>query len=170
MHVLFSTLIGKVGQIAQSLQHTFCRWTQPASTTPIISAVLDLSKTKQQLVVENAFLRQQLIVLHRQVKHPKFNSRDRFFLVAPAALVQTWKHLLLIAQPDTLLRWHRRGFRLLWKRKSKAKAGEPRIPAETIVLIQHMARDNPLWGAERSRGELLKLNIKLAKRTIQKYR
>ncbi|GAC1553619.1 MAG: hypothetical protein NVS2B7_29610 [Herpetosiphon sp.] len=177
MHALFSTLIGKVGQIAQRLQHTFIRWTTPASMATLGGAVLSLAKTKPQLVAENTFLRQQLIVLHRQVTHPAFCPRDRFVLVVLAALIRNWRQLLLIAQPDTLLRWHRQGFRLIWKVKSKARVREPRVPAETITLIRQMARDNPFArlggnrapGAERIRGELLKLKIRLAKRTIQKY-
>ena len=90
-------------------------------------------------------------------------------LVLLASLVHNWKQVLLILKPDTLLGWHRQGFRLLWKFKSKAKSRKPRIEAETIALIKQMASENPLWGAERIRGELLKLEIKVAKRTIQKY-
>ncbi|MFZ1043807.1 MAG: helix-turn-helix domain-containing protein [Anaerolineales bacterium] len=71
-----------------------------------------------------------------------------------------------IVQPDTLLRWHRELFRVYWRRKSQ---GQPKISAETIVLIRKMAKENPLWGAERIRGELLKLGMEVSKRTIQKY-
>jgi transposase InsO family protein len=72
-------------------------------------------------------------------------------------------------QPETLLRWHRELFRLVWKHKSKAPAHKPKIASETIALIRQMAKDNRLWGAERIRGELLKLGIHVCKRTIQKY-
>jgi putative transposase len=72
-------------------------------------------------------------------------------------------------QPDTLLRWHRELFRLFWKRKSKAASRKPKVAAETIALIREMATNNRLWGAERIRGELLKLGIHVCKRTIQKY-
>jgi putative transposase len=71
-------------------------------------------------------------------------------------------------QPDTLLRWHRELFRLVWKRKSKAASHKPKLAPETIALIREMARNNRLWGAERIRGELLKLGIYVCKRTIQK--
>jgi putative transposase len=64
-------------------------------------------------------------------------------------------------QPDALLRWHRELFRLYWKRKSKTSAHQPKIPAETIALIRRMATDNRLWGAERIRGELLKLGLRV---------
>jgi transposase InsO family protein len=76
---------------------------------------------------------------------------------------------MLIVKPETILRWHRRGFQLLWKRKSQPKGRETRIACETIELIKRMARENRLWGAERIRGELLKICIHHAKSTIQRY-
>ncbi len=111
----------------------------------------------------------QLIILRRQVKHPQPSNMDRAVLVLLASKLRAWKSALLIVQPDTLLRWHRQGFRLFWKRKSKAGPHNPKLPTETIELIKQMAHENRLWGAERIRGELLKLNIKVSKRTIQKY-
>ncbi len=119
------------------------------------------------MLLENALLRQQLIVLNRQVNRPQFNNTDRAPLVLLASRLQTWKSLLLIVQPDTLLRWHRKGFRLFWKRKSKTDSREPELPADTMELIKQMAEDNRLWGAERIRGELIKLDIRVCKRTIQ---
>ena len=74
-----------------------------------------------------------------------------------------------LVQPETLLRWHRELFRLYWKRRSKASSHKPRVAAETIALMREMAKENRLWGAERIRGELLKLGIRVCKRTIQKY-
>src|SRR5204862_4105643 len=71
--------------------------------------------------------------------------------------------------PETILRWHRELFCLFWKRKSRARSNKPRLSPETIVLIKDMASNNRLWGAERIRGELLKLDIRVSKRTIQKY-
>ena len=84
-------------------------------------------------------------------------------------MVRTWKHALFLVQPETLLRWHRELFRLFWKHKSKVCARKPRLSPETIALIKEMATKNRLWGAERIRGELLKLEIRVSKRTIQKY-
>jgi putative transposase len=84
--------------------------------------------------------------------------------------IRSWKNILFIVKPATLLKWHRQGFRLLWKLKSKSKKREPKISQETIQIIKQMANDNRLWGAERIRGELLKLQIKVSKRTILKYR
>jgi putative transposase len=90
-------------------------------------------------------------------------------LVFLARMVHTWKQALFIVQPETLLRWHRQGCKLFWKYGSKAISATPKISAETVALIKEMARDNRLWGAERIRGELLKLGLHVCKRTIQKY-
>src|SRR5258708_17008351 len=84
-------------------------------------------------------------------------------------MLRTWKQALFIVQPETLLRWHRERFRFFWKHKSKADSRQPKISPETIALIKEMASTNRLWGAERIRGELLKLGIRVCKRTIQKY-
>jgi transposase InsO family protein len=94
---------------------------------------------------------------------------DRSLLVLLAHRVPAWKNAVLIIQPNTLLRWHRQGFRLFWRRKSRAGARAPRIPVETITLIKEMAVTNHLWGVKRIQGELLKLDIKVSKRTIQRY-
>jgi putative transposase len=118
------------------------------------------------LMVENAMLRQQLIVLKRQVKRPQLTNSDRFRLVFLSHFTKFWKGSLHIVHPDTLLRWHRELFRMYWRQKSQ---GKPRISPETIGLIQKMARENPLWGAERIHGELLKLGIAVSKWSIQKY-
>ncbi len=111
----------------------------------------------------------QLIVLRRQVKRTQLTPTDRMLMVLLASKLQAWKSALFIVQPDTLLRWHRLGFRLFWKRKSRTKSQEPKLPSETVDLIKKMALDNRLWGAERIRGELLKLDIRVCKRTVQKY-
>src|SRR2546428_8947437 len=84
-------------------------------------------------------------------------------------MARTLKPTLFLVQPETVLRWHRELFRIFWKRKSKVHARKPRLSPETISLIKEMAAHNRLWGAERIRGELLKLDIRVSKRTIQKY-
>jgi Integrase core domain. len=111
-------------------------------------------------------LRQQLIVLNRQIKRPQLTNPDRFRIVLLSHFTKFWKQALHIVQPDTLLRWHRELFGLYWRQKSQRK---PKISPETIALIQKMAKENQLWGAERIRGELLKLGIEVSKRTIQRY-
>jgi len=134
-----------------------------------LATLTDLGKSKSQLIAENALLRQQLIILRRQVKRPPVTTTDRILLVLLARVVCTWQQALLIIQPDTLLRGPRELFRLFWKHKSKVPAHKPKVASETIALIRQMAKDNRLWGAERIRGELLKLGIHVCKRTIQKY-
>ena len=135
----------------------------------LLGTLADLARGKSELVAENALLRQQLIILRRQIKRPRYTNTDRVLLVLLARAVRAWRQALLIVQPETLLKWHRQGFRLFWKHKSKATSHKPKVMIEIIALINDMAKKNRLWGAERIRGELLKLDIHVCKRTIQKY-
>jgi len=132
--------------------------------------VEDLFRSPAELRAENAALRQQLIVASRKVKQPHFRPLERALMVALSSRVKNWTTAVLLVKPDTVLRWHRQGFRLLWKQKSKAMNPHPhRISAKTVALIRDMAIRNKTWGAERIRGELLKLGICVAKRTIQRH-
>ena len=97
---------------------------------------------------------------------PQLTNYDRFRLVFLSHFSVFWKQAPHIVQPDTLLRWHCELFRFYWRRKSQ---GKPKISPETIALIQEMAKENQLWGAERIRSELIKLGIEVSKRTIQRY-
>ncbi len=145
-------------------------WTRQRVGIPLLLGVLaDLTRSKRALALENALLRQQLIVARRQFKRPKLTPRDRFCLLLLARCAKHWRDALLLIKPDTLLRWHRGGFRLLWRRRTRARSNQPRLAPETATLIIRIARENRLWGAERIRGELLKLSIRVSKRTIQKY-
>jgi hypothetical protein len=135
----------------------------------LLGTIADLGRSKSELMAENVLLRQQLVILKRQVKRPACTKADRLLLVVLARMVRTWKQALVIVQPETLLRWHRQGFRLFWRQKSKATSTQAKVSAEIIALIKEMAKNNRLWGAERIRGELLKLDIRVCKRTIQKY-
>jgi len=129
----------------------------------------DVAKGKAALIAENALLRQQLIVLQRQVKRPVFTPRDRLLLVLLARLVAGWQGALLLVQSDTLLRWHRHAFRLVWRATSATALKRPQIAPATVALIKRLAAENPLWGAERVRGEMIKLGIRVGKRTVQRY-
>jgi len=157
------------GVCLQSIHHRFITLTKPDTTSLLLGTLTDLARSTSELVAENALLRQQLIILRRQVKRPACTKKDRMLLVLLASMVRAWKQTLFIVQPETLLRWHRQGFRLFWKYKSRAAARKSMISAEIVALIKDMARDNRLWGAERIRGELLKLGIRVCKRTIQNY-
>ena len=134
-----------------------------------LGALADHYRSRQELVAENQLLRQQVILLRRQISKPRLAPRDRVSLVLLASRTKTWAGAMLLVKPDTILRWHREGFRLFWKHKSRSKNRKARVPQTTIALIRQMARNNKLWGAERIRGELLKLGIRRAKTTIQRY-
>ena len=166
---VFTTLRRLKNGCWDALSSRLTRWTKPLTSSLLLQTLADLCRSKFELLAENALLRQQLIVLKRQVNRPECTKTDRILLVLLARLVRTWQTALYIVQPDTLLRWHRELFRWYWKRKSKTASHKPKVAAETITLIRQMAKDNQLWGAERIRGELLKLGIHVCKRTIQKY-
>jgi putative transposase len=172
---MFTRLLRRIvssGRVAlQALNRCLVAVTRPAAPTLIAGALADLTRSKPQLVAENALLRQQLLVLRRSVTRPRCTPADRAIFVLLAGRVRAWRQALLIVQPDTLLRWHRDLFRRHWRRKSRAKSMARRagVSAETITLIREMAVANRLWGAERIRGELLKLDIRVAKWTVQKY-
>ncbi|HLQ33630.1 MAG TPA: integrase, partial [Chloroflexota bacterium] len=117
----------------RTLHHRFVAWTTPDTTSLLLGTLTDISRSKSELVEENALLRQQLIILRRQVKRPACTKTDRILLVLLARMVRTWKQALFIIQPETLLRWHRQGFRLFWKYKSGVGASRPKIAAETIA-------------------------------------
>jgi len=168
---LLSRMRHMAQRFAQSLGRRLAAVTMPAAPTPVVGTLADLVRSKPALIAENALLRQQIIILRRSVTRLHCTPADRTLLVLLASRVRLWRHALLIVQPETLLRWHRQGFRLFWRRKSQAATStrKAKVSAETITLIREMAAANRLWGTERIRGELLKLNIRAAKWTIQKY-
>ena len=131
------------------------------SPAPVTSGLLrDVTCSRRELIAENLLLRQQLIVAARQAKKPRFAAHERGLLVALAHFIPQWRDAVLIVKPETILRWHRAGFRLFWRAKSRMRArgvSTRRTPPETVELIRRLAKENPLWGAERIRGELLKL-------------
>jgi putative transposase len=126
-------------------------------------------RSRAQLAAENLFLRRQLgLYLERQVKPRRADDATRITLVALSQLVD-WRRLLTIVKPGTLIRWHRKGFRLFWRWKSSAR-GRPPIPAELRHLIARMATANRTWGEERIAAELLvKLGIRVSPRTVRRY-
>jgi hypothetical protein len=122
------------------------RWTKPLTSSLLQATLTDLGQSKSELIAENALLRQQLVILKRQVKRPPITRADRLLLVLLARLVRTWQQALVIVQPETLLRCHRELFHWYWKRKSKTLTHQPKVAADTIALIRKMARENRLWG------------------------
>jgi transposase InsO family protein len=122
------------------------------------------------LAAENLALRQQLAVLNRTVKRPQLRERDRLFWVMLSRLWKDWQEVLVIVKPETVVKWHRQGFRLYWRWKSKAPIGRPQIDKEIRELIRRVSRENPLWGVPRIQSELRLLGFGVAERTMAKYR
>src|SRR4051794_8908364 len=100
-----------------SVEQHFERYLLPASAHSVLGVVMDVTRSKSELIAENAFLRQQLVVLSRQTKRPRLTPLDRGILVLLSSRLRAWKDALLIVKPDTLLGWHRQGFRLFWRHK-----------------------------------------------------
>jgi putative transposase len=164
-------LLAASRRAAQAIGQRLLVATRPASAGFITGTLVDVGRSRPSLIAENAFLRQQLIIARRSVSRPRCTPADRALLVLLAGRVRSWRQALLLVQPDTLLHWHRQLFRLHWHRRSRvvASAHRPPLAPDTVALIRRMATANPLWGAERIRGGLLKLDIRVAKSTIQKY-
>jgi putative transposase len=149
---MFTAIINACKNVINRVKAQHKKITKPATATLAISTITDLPRKKSDLIVENAILRQQLIVLKRSVKRPQFTEGDRVRLTLPARLTGFWQSALHIVQPETVLRWHRDLFRRYWKLKSKPKGRKPRIPQETIDLIKQMAIENRRWGAKKIHG------------------
>src|SRR6202045_43664 len=127
-------------------------------------------KSKNRLAAENAALRHQLIVLQRRVRgRVQLTNGDRLFLVTLYRWFPSVLNAITIIQPETLVRWHRAGFRRYWRWKSRPLGGRPQIDVELRALIRRMSVDNPLWGAPRIHGELLKLGFEVAQSSVAKY-
>ena len=125
--------------------------------------------THGTLAIENALLRHQIAVLLRTAQRPRLRTFDRLLWVIVSRLLPSWRRCLLIVQPATVVAWHRAGFRLFWRRKSRHKNGRPPITAGLQALVRRIAAENPLWGIPRIQAELAFLGIHLARATIAKY-
>src|SRR5947207_14227194 len=147
----------------------------------LIAGMIDLLKLLGGLLVgvfrshaareaEMAFLRQQLVVLQRSVPaRLRLRAAVRVIFVWLYRLFPSLLEAAVVFKPETLVRWHRSGFRLYWRWKSRRRVGRPAVPADIRDLIGTISRDNPLWGAPRIHGELLKLGIDIAQSTVAKY-
>ena len=133
--------------------------------------VVNLFRSRRRLEVENLFLRHQLNIALRRAPHRlRLQGSDRALMVW---MTRVWPSLLdlsRVVQPDTILRWHRAGFRAYWRWKSHRRPGRPRASRELRELIRRMNKENPLWGAPRIHGELLKLGFEIAESTVRSGR
>jgi transposase InsO family protein len=127
-------------------------------------------KSKSRLEAENAALRHQLIILRRKVRgRVRLTNSDRLFFIQLYRWFPSVLKAITIVRPETLVRWHRAGFRRYWRWKSRSLGGRPQIDADLRALIRRMSVDNPLWGAPRIHGELLKLGFEVAQSSVAKY-
>jgi transposase InsO family protein len=136
----------------------------------VLAVLASPFKSKLRLEAENAVLRHQLIVLRRSLHgRVRLTNHDRWFLIQLYRWFPSILHVLTIIRPETLVRWHRAGFRCDWRWKSRPLGGRPQIDTELRALIRRMSVENPLWGAPRIHGELLKLGIEVAQSSVAKY-
>jgi len=136
----------------------------------VLAVLVSPFKSRSRLEAENAALRHQLIVLRRKVQgRIQLTNNDRWFLVQLYRWFPSTLQVLTIIRPETLVRWHRAGFRCYWRWKSRARGGRPKIETGFHALIRRMSIENPLWGAPRIHGELLKLGFEVAQSSVAKY-
>ena len=135
----------------------------------MLKLLLSLFKSRTQLQLEIVFLRKQLEILNRTPKKIQIKTRDRFLFVFMKRIFTNWKSNLIIIKPETVISWHRKGFKLYWRWKSRHHGGRPKIPKEQIDLIKQMANENPHWGVPRIHGEILKLGFDISESTVMRY-
>ncbi len=134
-----------------------------------VAFVRSLPRSQSALAAENLFLRKQLTFFVEREQTPRRTDNATRFTMAALARMFDWKNALIVVKPDTLIRWHRKGFRLFWRWKSRPK-GRPPVPEELRKLIYEMATSNVTWGEERNAHELVvKLGIRVSPRTVRKY-
>jgi len=136
----------------------------------ILAVLASPFKSKSRLEAENAALRRQLVVLRRKVQgRIRLRNNDRWILIELYRWFPSILQVVTIVQPETIVRWHRAGFRCYWRWKSRSRGGRPQIETDLRALIRQMSIENPLWGAPRIHGELLKLGFDVAQSSVAKY-
>jgi putative transposase len=135
----------------------------------ILAAVRVFFRSRSDTALEVLALRQQVAVLKRKRPRPRLNSFDRFFWTSLERIWSRWTDVLVIVKPETVVGWHRAGFRLYWRWRSRRRVGRPSITEEIRGLIQRLAQDNPDWGAPQIHGELQKLGFAVSERTVARY-
>ena len=135
----------------------------------LVGTLRSCLRTRRELALENLALRQQLAVWKGHQPRPQLTPMDRIFWVVMSRLWKDWRSSLHVVRPETVVGWHRQGFRRYWAWKSRQRSGRPAISAGLRDLIRQMSYANPLWGAPRIHGELLKLGITVSQVTASKY-
>ena len=136
----------------------------------LLAILVSPFKSRSRLEAENAALRHQLTILRRKFRgRVQLTNNDRWFLIQLYRWFPSILQVVTIVQPETLVRWHRAGFRCYWRWKSRLRVGRPQIETVLRKLIRQMSIENPLWGAPRIHGELLKLGFTVAQSTVAKY-
>ncbi|MBI4574665.1 MAG: transposase [Planctomycetes bacterium] len=136
----------------------------------LCAALVASLRTRTALQVEILALRHQLAVLQHGGRSAHLRPADRVLWVLPSRWWKGWRQALVIVQPATVVRWHREGFRLFWRWKSRRRSpGRPAVPREVRDLVRRMSLANPRWGAPRIHGELGKLGIDVAESTVARY-
>jgi putative transposase len=136
----------------------------------LLRSRLSVCQSRRLLLLENLALRHQLTVLRRQTRQPKLRHADRLLWLALRRWWPDWHRALVLVQPQTSAAWHRLGFRLFWRRKSRDRGGRPAAERKLLNLIRRMWSSNPTWGSKRIHAELAKLGIEVSDSTIRQYR
>jgi hypothetical protein len=134
----------------------------------VLGTLRSAVRTHRELALENLALRQQLAVSKARQPRPRLTEIDRIFWVLLSRLWTGWRHSLLVVRPQTVIGWHRHGFRRRWAWRSRRRSGRPAIDGELRDLIRRMSHANPLWGAPRIHGELRKLGLAVSQATVSK--
>ena len=133
----------------------------------LFAAIQVFFRSRAATALEVLALRQQIIVLKRKRPRPPLNSLDRLFWISLRRFWPGWKNVLVVVKPDTVVAWHRAGFRWYWRWRSRPLPGRPKVTKELRDLIRRLARENPGWGAPKIHGELLKLGFEISKRACR---
>jgi putative transposase len=137
--------------------------------TAFLAAVRAFFRSRVDTSLEVLALRQQVAVLKRRRPRPSLNRFDRFFWTTLRQTWPRWSDVLILVKPETVVGWHRAGFRLYWRWRSRRRGGRPKLSEEIRAVIRRMAAENSDWGAPKIHGELLKLGLEVSERTVARY-
>jgi hypothetical protein len=141
----------------------------PEFILSILAVIRVFVRSRSDTAIEVLALRQQVAVLKRKRPRPRLNPLDRLFWTTLLRFWSRWSDVLVIVKPETVMGWHRAGFRLYWRWRSRCRGGRPRITSEIRGLIRRMAEENSAWGAPRVHGELQKLGYVVSERSVARY-